>query len=171
MFSKRQHRLKKRYIYICIVYGLDLHEFSVVQSGQRAPALCMGGHMYASCWGLRCFLCSTLVICLLFHFYIISNVRKLLKNIRFFLITNKNLKSLPFLHLISLTTKVYFKGFKSSWFKVFKLVDFDPFGVFLCFNEGSLFLNFNFRVFSSVIFFQIPKLKFKDFDNASPLLP
>ena len=35
----------------------------------------------------------------------------------------------------------------------FKLVDFDPFGVFLCFNEGSLFLNFNFRVFSRVIFF------------------
>ena len=53
---------------------------------------------------------------------------------------------------------------------VFKLVDFDPFGVFLCFNEGSLFLNFNFRVFSRVIFFQIPKLKFKDLDNASPLL-
>ena len=36
---------------------------------------------------------------------------------------------------------------------VFKLVDFDPFGVFLCFNGGSLFLKFNFRVFSSVIFF------------------
>ena len=49
----------------------------------------MGGHMYASCWGLRFFLCSTLVTCWLFHFYIISNVRKLLKNIRFFLITNK----------------------------------------------------------------------------------
>ena len=54
---------------------------------------------------------------------------------------------------------------------VFKLVVFDPFGVFLCFNEGSLFSNFNFRVFSSVILFQIPKLKFKDFVNASPLVP
>ena len=31
MFSKRQHRQKK--IYICIVYGLTLHEFLVVQSG------------------------------------------------------------------------------------------------------------------------------------------
>ena len=32
-FSKRQRRQKKKKIYICIVYGLALHEFSVVQSG------------------------------------------------------------------------------------------------------------------------------------------
>ena len=32
MFSERQHRQKKK-IYIRIVYGLALHEFSVVQSG------------------------------------------------------------------------------------------------------------------------------------------
>ena len=32
MFSKRQHRQKEK-IYICIVYGLALHEFSVVESG------------------------------------------------------------------------------------------------------------------------------------------
>ena len=31
MFSKRQHRQKKK-IYICIEHGLALHEFSVVQS-------------------------------------------------------------------------------------------------------------------------------------------
>ena len=36
---------------------------------------------------------------------------------------------------------------------VFKLVDFDPFGVFLCFNEGSLFLNFIFFAFSQVLYF------------------
>ena len=35
---------------------------------------------------------------------------------------------------------------------VFILVDFDPFCMFLCFNEGSMFLNFNFRVFLRVIF-------------------
>ena len=32
MFSKRQHRPKID-IYIFIVYGLDLHEFTVVESG------------------------------------------------------------------------------------------------------------------------------------------
>ena len=32
MFSERQHRQKKK-IYVRIVYGLALHEFSVVQSG------------------------------------------------------------------------------------------------------------------------------------------
>ena len=33
MFSERQHQQKKKKIYIRIVYGLALHEFSVVQSG------------------------------------------------------------------------------------------------------------------------------------------
>ena len=47
MISERQHQQKKKKIYIRIVYGLALHEFSVVQSGWRAPAFFMGGHMYA----------------------------------------------------------------------------------------------------------------------------
>ena len=82
----------------CYISGQKLLHFGLMSHFASIVTFCgVTAHMYASCWGLRCFLCSTLVTCWLFHFYIISNVRKLFKNIRFFLITNKNLKSLcPF---------------------------------------------------------------------------
>ena len=37
-----------------LVYGLVLYEFSVAQV-DRAPARCLGGHMFESCRGLRFF--------------------------------------------------------------------------------------------------------------------
>ena len=51
-----------------LVYGLALHEFSVAQV-DRGPARCLGGRRFQSCWGLRCFLCATLVTCWSFHFH------------------------------------------------------------------------------------------------------
>ena len=38
--------------YVNLVYGLVLHEFSVAQV-DRAPAQCLGGYRFESCWGLR----------------------------------------------------------------------------------------------------------------------
>ena len=52
-----------------LVYGLTLHEFSVAQA-DKAPARCLGGHRFESCWGLSFFLRTTLVICQLFRFHI-----------------------------------------------------------------------------------------------------
>ena len=68
-----QHCLSQQYAgrmsNMNLVYGLTLHEFSVAQADE-APARCLGGHRFESCWGLRFFLCPTLVMYRLFHFHI-----------------------------------------------------------------------------------------------------
>ena len=50
-----------------LVYGLALHESSVAQV-DRAPARCLGGNRFESCWGLRFFICPTFVTCFIFTF-------------------------------------------------------------------------------------------------------
>ena len=114
-------------------------------------ALCMGGHRYASCWGLICFLCSTLVTCWLFHFYIISNVRILYKKIyAFFSLPIKIWSLCAFCAWSLRQQKFTSRGSKGhgSWFLI------GGFRSVLCVSvfQGSLFLNFNFLVFSRVRF-------------------
>ena len=50
-----------------LVYGIALHESSVPQV-DRAPARCLGGNRFESCWGLRFFICPTFVTCFIFTF-------------------------------------------------------------------------------------------------------
>ena len=48
-----------------LVYGLVLHEFSVAQV-DRAPARCLGGNRFESCWELRFFIGPTFMKCFIF---------------------------------------------------------------------------------------------------------
>ena len=80
-----------------IIYDLPLHEFCVGQV-DRVPAQCLGGHRFESCWGLRFFLCPTLVTCWLFHFsqcyfcchIVICFVKTIVISLCFILIDGKN---------------------------------------------------------------------------------